>query len=253
MGTSARRWSASAQTAGSLILLAVLWHVAASLADDPLFPTPLQVFEALRREAARGELFRHLGITLARVGLSFGIAMAVGSAIGLAVGRVRLLDRWLKPWLIVLLNIPALVTVILAYVWLGLVEAALLFAVAVNKIPNVAMTVREGARALERDYAEVAEIYRFGPWKRLRHVVAPQLAPYLMAAARNGLALIWKIVLVVELLGRSNGVGFQLHSFFQMFDVPGIIAYSAAFVLCVLAIEALVLAPLEWRATRWRR
>src|SRR3712207_8055924 len=40
-----------------------------------------------------------------------------------------------------------------------------------------------------RDYADVAQIYRFGPWRTLREVIIPHLAPYLLAAARNGLAL----------------------------------------------------------------
>jgi NitT/TauT family transport system permease protein len=195
----------------------------------------------------------HLGVTLARVAVSFAIAMAVGSAIGLALGRLPILDRWVHPWLVVLLNVPALVVIILTYVWLGLVETALLVAVALNKIPNVAVTVREGARALERDYAEVASVYRFGPLTTLRDVIVPQLAPYLLAASRNGLALIWKIVLVVELLGRSDGVGFQLQSYFQLFDVSRVIAYAAAFVVCVLAIELAVLSPLERRIGRWRR
>jgi NitT/TauT family transport system permease protein len=234
-------------------LLVAVWSVAAAVADDRLFPSPAQVLSALLAEAHQGELFHHLGVTLLRVGASFILAMAAGSAIGLALGRIALLDRWVGPWVVVLLNIPALVVVILAYVWLGLGETALLAAVAVNKIPNVAITVREGARALERDYAEVATIYRLGLWKRLRHIVIPQLAPYLIAAGRNGLALIWKIVLVVELLGRSDGVGFQLHTAFQMFDVASIFAYSAAFILCVLLIEGLVFASLERRAMRWRR
>ena len=49
----------------------------------------------------------------------------------------------------------------------------------------------------------------------MRHLALPELAPYFAAAARNGLALVWQIVLVVELLGRPNGVGFQLHVYFQ--------------------------------------
>ncbi len=249
----ATRWSPTAQGAASLAVLILLWTAAASLVNDRLFPSPAEVFAALSQEAGRGELFRHLGITLLRVAASFVLAMALGSAVGLALGRIAMLDRWIRPWLIVLLNIPALVVVILAYVWIGLGEAALLIAVAANKIPNVAMTVREGARALERDYDEVASVYRLGPWTRLRHVVAPQLAPYLFAAARNGLALIWKIVLVVELLGRSNGVGFQLHTSFQMFDVASIFAYSAAFIAAVLAIEGAILIPLERSTARWRR
>ena len=81
----------------------------------------------------------------------------------------------------------------------------------------------------------------------------PQLFPYLMAATRGGLALIWKIVLVVELLGRSSGVGFQLHMAFQVFDVAAILAYSLAFIAVVQLIELAILQPLERRSSRWRQ
>lgn len=246
---SGTRW----QEAVSVLLFLALWQIGALIADSRLLPGPGAVLRSVVDEARSGALFHHLGITLARVGVSFVIAMTIGAALGLALGLWRALDRWLNPWLVILLNVPALVIVILTYVWLGLVETALLVAVALNKIPNVAVTLREGARALERDYAEVAQIYRFGPWTTLREVIVPQLAPYLLAAARNGLALIWKIVLVVELLGRSSGVGFQLQSYFQLFDVPRLMAYAAAFIGCVLAIEFLVFAPVERRMGVWRR
>ncbi|WP_262297898.1 ABC transporter permease [Microvirga sesbaniae] len=241
------------QGIASVLLFLCLWQIGAGWAGSRLFPGPLAVLQSLVREAVDGPLLHHLGITLARVGISFGIAMVAGTALGVALGRLGWLDRWLNPWLVILLNVPALVIIILTYVWLGLVETALLVAVALNKIPNVAVTLREGARALDRDYTDVAQVYRFGAWTTLREVIAPQLAPYALAAARNGLALVWKIVLVVELLGRSNGVGFQLQSYFQLFDVPRVMAYAAAFVLCVLLIEAVLFAPLERRSGRWRR
>jgi NitT/TauT family transport system permease protein len=237
------------QEIASILLLLSLWQVGARFVESRLFPGPLMVLQSIMHEAIDGPLFHHLGITLARVGISFVIAMVVGTALGIALGRLQ----WLNPWLVILLNLPALVVIILTYVWLGLIETALLVAVALNKIPNVAVTLREGARALDRDYTEVAQVYRFGPWTTLREVIVPQLAPYLLAAARNGLALVWKIVLVVELLGRSNGIGFQLQSYFQLFDVPRVMAYAAAFVLCALLIEIVLFAPLERRSGQWRR
>ena len=202
---------------------------------------------------ASGELPYHVGVTLARVAASFFLAMVIGVAIGIAMGRSKPLDRFFDSWLVLFLNLPALVTIILCYVWFGLIEAAAIAAVAINKIPNVVVTLREGARALSRDYTEMAQVFRLGRVKTLRHVVLPQLSPFIVVSARSGLALIWKIVLVVELLGRSNGVGFQLNLFFQLFDVASILAYTIAFVIVVQAIELGILQPLEARANRWRR
>jgi len=184
--------------------------------------------------------------------IAFALAMALGTLLGVWMGRSRLANALLDPLLVLFLNLPALVTIILLYVWFGLVEAAAVLAVVVNKVPNVAVTVREGARSLDPKLEQMARVYGFGRWQRIAHVWLPQLFPYLMAATRGGLALIWKIVLVVELLGRSDGIGFQLHMAFQVFDVASILAYSLAFIAVVQLIELALLQPLERRASAWR-
>jgi NitT/TauT family transport system permease protein len=237
----------------SILLLLGLWQVAAGIADSRVLPAPMEVFVVLGEGLASGELPYHLVATLARVAASFVLAMSIGIAVGIAMGRLPALDRFLDSWLVLFLNLPALVTIILCYVWFGLIESAAVLAVAINKIPNVVVTVREGARSLDKDLDEMAQVYRLNGPARLRHVVLPQLAPYLLASARSGLALIWKIVLVVELLGRSDGVGFQLSLFFQMFDVANILAYALAFIAIVQAIEWFALRPLERNLNRWRR
>ena len=231
----------------------LLWALVAWWLGTPLLPTPLNVLDTLVRESISGELWHHLGVTLGRVLVAFILAMLLGTAIGVVMGRSKTINALFDPLLVLLLNLPALVTIILMYVWFGLVEVAAVMAVVINKIPNVAVTVREGARSLDHRLEEMATVYNFTHWQRFREVWVPQLFPYLMAATRGGLALIWKIVLVVELLGRSNGIGFQLHLAFQVFDVAGILAYSVAFIAVVQLIELAVLQPLERRATRWRQ
>ena len=90
-------------------------------------------------------------------------------------------------------------------------------------------------------------------WRAFRAVVLPQLAPYIAAAARSGLSLVWKIVLVAELLGRPNGVGFEIGTAFQLFDITHILAYALAFAAVVLAIETFLVQPFERHASLWRQ
>ena len=236
----------------SLLGFVVVWQLAAWAAASDLLPSPAAVMKLLWKHAESGELGYHLQITLARVAVAFAMAMAVGTAIGIVMGRSQRVDMTLDGILVLGLNIPALVTIILCYLWFGLTEVAAVLAVAVNKIPTVVVTVREGAKAVDRGLMEVANVYRVGKLDTLRKVYLPQLYPYLMAAARSGLALIWKIVLVVELLGRSNGVGFQINIFFQFFDIGSILAYTLAFAAVILLVEAVGMRPLERRITRWR-
>ncbi len=245
----ARRSAISIASVGAII---VVWAVAAEIVQSRELPGPLAVVRYIVEQSLNGDMLFHLGMTLWRVIASFVIAMAIGTIIGLAMGQSALTNRIGDPWLIFFLNIPALVVIILAYIWIGLTEVAAIAAVAINKIPNVVVTIREGARALDPGLDEMARAYRMTGWEKLRHVVLPQLQPYFAAATRSGIALIWKIVLVVELLGRSNGVGFQLHINFQLFDVTAILGYTLAFIIVMLAVELLLVQPIERHTTRWR-
>ncbi|WP_087001879.1 ABC transporter permease [Rhizobium sullae] len=243
----------AATALASLLGLCLLWNLAAGIWPSRVFPPPIEVWRVLVKEAASGDLAYHLAMTLFRVAAAYVVAMLAGSVIGVLLGTHRRADSFFNPWLILFLNLPALVVIVLAYIWFGLTEAAAISAVAINKIPNVVVTMREGARALDPRYAEMAKVYRLSPLDRIRHILMPQLQPYFAAASRSGIALIWKIVLVVELLGRSNGVGFQIYLHFQIFDVAAILAYSLAFVAIMLLIELFLVQPFERHATRWRR
>ena len=237
----------------SLAALLALWWGAARLAAAPhLLPPPPAVLGFLWRDLRHGDMAYNFAVTLARVAAAFAVSMVLGSSIGYLTGRSRRADALADPWLVIALNLPALVVILLAYVWIGLNELAAVAAVAIVKVPTVIVTVREGVRALDPALAELAAAYRLAPLLRLRRVVVPQLAPYLAAAGRSGLAVTWKIVLIVELLGRPDGVGFALNLRFQNFDVAGILAYGLGFAAIMLTVETVLLQPWERRANAWR-
>jgi NitT/TauT family transport system permease protein len=226
-----------------LAVIVALWLLVAQQAGS-LLASPLRVAAFAWHEAVSGALPLQVGVTLARVVTAFLIAMVSGSIIGYTMGR--------SPRVNAIADLPLLVVVILAYVWVGLNDYAAVLAVVVAKAPTVVVTVREGARTLDPALDEMAAVFCLPRRRRLRSIVVPQLAPYLAAAGRSGLSITWKIVLVVELLGRPNGVGFALNMFFQNFDVTGIMAYGIVFAVIMLLIEATILHPLERRANRWR-
>lgn len=237
----------------SLGALVLVWAVAAWWGADPsVLPSPAQVWSLMMSEAASGELPQHMLATLRRVVLAFGLAMGFGLMIGIAMGMNAKLNTWFDAWLIVLLNVPALVVIVLCYLWIGLNEVAAITAVALNKTAMVAVTIREGVHALDPKLNEMSRAFRMGRLTHLRHVVLPQLWPFIASSTRNGLAIIWKIVLVVEFLGRSDGVGFQIHLYFQLFETGYVLAYALSFVALMLAVEYGIIGAMERRAVRWR-
>jgi len=236
----------------SVLFLLAVWAGLAAIIHSRYLPAPTEVIAAFASELSSGTLLYHVGVTFLRVAGAFALSISLGTAIGLALGRSPKANLFFDQWLILALNIPALVTIIFCYLWIGINEAAAITAVALNKIPNTAITIREGARALDPALDDVAHIYRLSAWHKFRHVLWPQLEPYMAASVRSGLALIWKIVLIVELIGRSNGVGFQMNLFFGQFDLARILVYALSFMAIVSVIEAFAIKPWEKRARAWR-
>lgn len=240
--------------AASVALFGALWTLGAWIAaDQTVLPYPSAVLRIFTRELAAGEIWYHLSATLLRVTGAFVLAMAIGCILGFFAGRNPAFNVWADPWIIIFLNLPALVVIVLCYIWIGLTETAAIIAVALNKIPMIAVMMREGARSLSPAMDDMAVAFQMPHYRKWRHVISPQLAPHFAASARAGLALIWKIVLVVEFLGRSNGIGFQIHLYFQLFEVGHILAYAFSFIAVMLIIEYLLVQPWEKSASRWRQ
>jgi len=236
----------------SLVFLILIWLVSSYFVNSRLFPQPMQVFQSLVFNISEGTLISDCFITLSRALIAFFIAMILGSIIGISLGRFTKWDSFFDAWVILGLNIPALVVAIMCYIWLGMNDLALITGVVINKLPLVIINLREGTKAIDNSYIQVGKVYQLTKFQVLQKIILPQLYPYFLASTRSGLSLIWKIVLVFELLGRSSGVGFMLSVSFQMFDISAIIAYSIAFIFLVLLIEYLVVAPLERLSIRWR-
>ena len=236
----------------SIPFLLLIWQLLALWVGHRLFPTPVEVFIELWDLTGKNQIFEDMEKTLGRAAIAFTVAMLLGILIGCLLGRFRSLDRLFANWVLIGLNIPAIVVAITCYIWLGLSEFALILAVVINKTPLVSVNIREGVRALDHGLSELAQVYRVTFWRRVRYFIIPQLMPYVLTAARTGLSLIWKIVLVFEVLGSDGGVGFRISIFFQSFDITGILAYTSAFMAVVILLEYLVIRRLEKRILGWR-
>ncbi|WP_428027163.1 ABC transporter permease [Arcobacter sp.] len=236
----------------SVMLFLILWQAISLLANTELFPSLIDIVKSLNEHIKNKELFFNLAITLYRVFIAFFITMFIGIFFGLLMGFYRRIDDLLDFFLVLGLNIPALVTIIICYIWFGLSDFAAIMAVVINKVPIVIVNIREGTKAFDKKYMDLAKVYKLSKKEILTKIYLPQLYPYLMATTRLSLSLIWKIVLVVELLGRSDGIGFQISMFYQYFDISSILAYSLTFILVILLIEHKILKPIDNRLRVWK-
>src|SRR5690606_3609503 len=110
--------------------------------------------------------------------------------------------------------IPRILLFVVAYLTLGLSDRALIVALIVTIVPTIVVSVREGARAIDVSLVDMAKAFRRSRLAIWRHVMFPQLTPYIVGTARGALALSWKMVVLGELLGRTSGVGYQISFYF---------------------------------------
>ena len=236
----------------SIALLLITWQVLSLLLSPKYVPGPLATFSALAGHVASGEVLKHFTVTMIRMLLSFALAMGAGVVIGTLMGLYRRGEQSLDLWVMVGLTIPGLCYIIVSFMWLGLNDRAAVLAIAWTTFPSIAINIWQGVKAIDQRLIDMARVFRASPWRRAVRVVIPQVLPYLMAAARFGLGVVWKVTVLVELLGRSDGIGYMLNFSFQMFNMADVFAWTLFFTLIMLVIELAVLKPLESRLFRWR-
>ena len=123
------RWIAGFERLGwvvaSLLAFVALWQVVAMRGQRraPLSDTRGSSRNRQPAGRQRGAVLQHLRRRCVRVALAFSSAMIIGSVIGILLGKFRRADQFFDPWLVLFLNMPAIVTITLCFIWGGMTEA----------------------------------------------------------------------------------------------------------------------------------
>jgi NitT/TauT family transport system permease protein len=231
--------------------IAIWWLIALAMPAN-LLPDPWVSAMTLAKNFAQGDVLPHLAITLARVAGGLAVAMAIGVPVGILMGINLRAEKILDIWVMVGLTVPSLCYAIICFILVGLNESATVLAIGLTAAPSVAINLWEGVKTIDFKLVEMARIFETGRPRILGRVLLPQVLPYIMASVRMGLGIVWKIAVLVELIGRPNGVGFKLFYWYQLADMGQVLAWTLLFTLVMLAIELGVLKGVERRLFAWR-
>ena len=255
----ARRWAAIEPRIGdqlitlaSLLSLIGIWYLAATLLPSSVMPAPHVVVGVLRQQIQAGAIWSDVAITLWRISAAFSVAMAVSLVIGFAMGVSKTAERFFDVWVVCLLTLPSLVLILTIYMVVGLNDRAAILGAAIPVIPILTINIWQGVKSVDFKLIDMAKAYHASRGRIIRSVIAPQIAPVIVASARFGLGLAWKMVLFVELLGRSDGIGYRIEFYYQMFNMGAVLAHALLFLMIMLFIEVVLLGMLERRLFRWR-
>lgn len=235
------------------VLLCAGWEVMALWLHSPLVPG----CEAILREFVgiirSGFAFSQIGITFSRMSLGFLLALVIALPIGILSAVSRTFERFFEPGVILGLTVPGLVWALLCVIWFGVSLASPVIAVALGVLPSMVISVNQGVRSLEHERVEMIRVFRLPHGLVIRKVWLPLLYSHIVSGCRVGFSIAWKVIVLVEIFGMSDGVGYQLNSQFSTQNVEGVIAWTLAFWIAMLVIEHGIFRPLEIHANRWKR
>lgn len=237
----------------SVALIFGVWALASAAVGTNVIPSPVQVWGAFQDALREGYIWSDMMVTFGRLLGAFALAMILAIVVGLAIGTVGWIARMFDFWVTIGAAVPSLLIIVVAYLWLGLNDRAAIVAAALVVAPSATFNVIQGVRSIDPGLSEMARAFGVSKLAITRRVLFPQTLPYLFAAARSCLALTWKIVIFVELMGRSSGVGYRIQYFYSLFNMERVLASALPFMLLMLLVELVVLRRLEQRLFRWRR
>lgn len=243
-------WLTGALLPGALL---ALWEALARAGVLPpnLLPAPTKVLATIAELARTGELWQHIGITLGRVALGFGLGAAWATVLGAATGYSRRVFHLLDPLLQGVRNIPSLAWVPLFILWMGIYETSKVVLIAVGVFFPVYLNLMNGVQGVDRKLVEVGRVYRLLGWQLVRRVFLPATLPAYFVGLRSGLGLGWMFVVAAEIMGANKGLGFLLVDG-QMTGRPQTILASILLFAVLGQLTDAALAALSRRLLRWQ-
>ncbi|MGO4499286.1 ABC transporter permease [Paenibacillus sp. 2RAB27] len=231
------------------VLLLVIWQVSGDLGlfSPSFLPTPLQIAAEFRSLIASGELSQHLSISLQRAVIGFLIGGSIGLLFGFLVGFVQKLEFMLDPSFQMLRMIPHLAIAPLIILWFGFGEVSKIVIIANGAFFPMYIYTFLGIRNVDHKLFEVAKVLNFSKSKQIFRLILPAALPGILLGVRLSVAISWLGLVVAELIGSQEGIGFLINYGKQNSSAELIFVGVIIFAVIGKLVDSLV----RWLERRW--
>jgi NitT/TauT family transport system permease protein len=239
---------------GAAVLLALaLWQAIWSAGRiSPLFFTgPSTVAARFWEEWTRGRLKQDLAYSGTNFAIGVGLAIAAGVALGVIIGWYRRLAMVFEPFVNALYATPRVALIPLILIWFGIGMWSKVFIVFINAFFPVLINTIGGIRATDADLLRAARAFCASDWQIFKTVAIPGAVPFILTGVRQSVALGLIGVVVGEMFGGSQGIGYMVNYGGQTFQTDTV--FMGVVIIALSGIVLTWLAErLEKRFSRWR-
>jgi len=197
----------------SALVIAVLtafWWLVVAAAHSVIFPTPAAVLTGAWELAKDGSLWVHIGASLMRVAVGFGLAVCVAVPLGLWMGWVRGAFSTLNPIVQILRPISPIAWIPIAILWFGVGDASPIYLIFISSVfPMIVQTIA-GVHTIEKRYLRAAENFSVSRRTLFLRVVIPAVLPQILVGMRIGLGVAWLVVVAAEMIALHSGLGYMI-------------------------------------------
>ena len=197
-------------TIAVIALLIGLWWVMVIATASVVFPTPFQVVTGTLELVRDGTLFEHIGASLFRVGMGFGLAVLVAVPLGLWMGWVKGAYVTLNPLFQMLRPISPIAWIPIAILWFGVGNVSPIFLIFLASVFPMVVQTTVGVHTIEKRYLRAAATFGVSRATLFRQVVLPAVLPQVIVGMRIGLGVAWLVVVAAEMIALRSGLGYLI-------------------------------------------
>lgn len=198
--------------AASLGAFVALWGIASCYVDPDFLPSPWRVWEEflylIANPTGGTSIWAHVGYSLRRVMIAFGLGVLLGLPLGLWMGWSRVCEKIVSPIFEVLRPIPPIAWIPIAILWLGVAEGSKVFICFVGAFVIMVLNSYTGMRYVDPLLIDAAKSFGASRSQQFFNVAIPACMPSIFAGVQNSLSMAWMCVLAAEMVGAREGVGF---------------------------------------------
>ena len=235
------RVMACLQRAGVFAFYLLVWAALARLVNQTLLlPSPAAVLGRLVSLLPQPLFWQTLLATLLRTAQAYFLGIAAAILLAALCARFAAARLLLSPLLSTVRATPVTSFIVLALVWLSNARVPVLTGFLMT-LPIVFSALDQAIRAVDPQLLEMAEAFRFGRLRTLRHVIIPSVLPAFAESALAAVGLCWKAVVAAEVIGVPKlAVGSRLYEAKIYLETDSLLAWTLTIVLLSVALEALL-------------
>jgi NitT/TauT family transport system permease protein len=236
-----------------LIVLGI-WQAIWSYTDwiSPLFFSgPTAISKAFWVSLTEGNLLADLSFSSKNFAIGFGLALVSGVVFGVIIGWYRRIRLIFDPFLNALYAAPRIAMMPLIIMWFGIGMWSKVFIIFLSAFFPILVNTVAGIRNMDRDLLRAARAFCASDWQIFKTLAIPGSVPFIVTGIRQGLAVGLIGVVVGEMLGSSEGIGFMIAYGGQTFQTDTLFVGFVIIAFAGIVLSALA-ERLERRFSRWR-